>query len=79
MSPGEDADGEDTRIPLAAVGQLRADVQCEDHRGPWGRLVVPQHCLQDKGQEQKREARHDLMQGKRGRGVLSPRSSHLLT
>lgn len=78
-SPGEDVDGEDTRIRLATVGQLCADTQREGHRSPWGRLVVPQHHLQDKGQEQNREARRDLMQEKRGRVLLSPHSSHLLT
>lgn len=78
-SPGEDVDGEDTRIRLTTVGQLCADTQREGHRSPWGRLVVPQHRLQDKGQEQNRQARRDLMQEKRGRVLLSPHSSHLLT
>lgn len=78
-SPGEDADGEDPRIALAAVGQLSADPQREDGRSPWGRLVVPQHCLQGKGQEQKRQARNDLTRDRRGRVLLSPRSPQLLT
>lgn len=78
-SPGEDADGEEARVRLAAVVPLRADAQREGHGSPWGKLVVPQHCLQEKGQEQKTQARHGLMQEKRGRVLPSPGSSHLLT
>lgn len=78
-SPGEDAGGEEARILPAAVGQLCADTQREGHRSLWGRLVVPQHCLQDEGQDQNRQARHDLMQDKRGRVLLPARLSLLLT